>query len=221
MKKMIVSLTVMVFVFSQNLRAQQPTAVDLGLSVKWANCNLGASRPEGAGNYYTWGDTKKWDSSRTGDSKWYKTRWREGVGGEGFIKYCRDYSKWTGTGKPDGKSTLDPQDDAVRVNLGGKWRMPTYAEIMELYNNCTWEWRIQNGTKGYKVTSSKNGRSIFLPIVGYWWGHDYKNTSYSGYLSSSLWKWDNHCWGIILERDNVEIGSLYRGDGFCIRPVCK
>lgn len=78
MKKMIVSLTVMVFVFSQNLRAQQPTAVDLGLSVKWANCNLGASRPEGAGNYYTWGDTKKWDNSRTGDSKWYKTRWREG-----------------------------------------------------------------------------------------------------------------------------------------------
>ena len=31
-------------------------SVDLGLSVRWASMNVGASAPEGRGDYFAWGD---------------------------------------------------------------------------------------------------------------------------------------------------------------------
>lgn len=227
MKKTFISLMVIVFAISSSIKAQQMKAVDLGLSVKWASCNLGTSQPEGAGDFYTWGDIKKWDESRTGDGKWFKMKWFYGtegrVGGDGFTKYGykdqEDY--WSGTGDPDGKTSLDMADDAAHVKLGGTWRMPTYKEILELYNNCTWEWRIQNGVKGYKVTSNRNGRSIFLPIVGHWFGNKFKDDLFSCYMSSTLWENSCHCWGIKLSNHDVEIGNVYRNQGYSIRPVCR
>ena len=70
----------------------------------------------------------------------------------------------------DGKTVLDPEDDAAAVNLGGKWRMPTETEVTELVNMCTWEWTSVNGVNGCKVTGP-NGNSIFLPASGPFWGN--------------------------------------------------
>ena len=132
--------------------------VDLGLSVKWATCNVGATTPEGYGDYFAWGETK-----RKGDYDWSTYKWCNGDE-YSMTKYCT--SSYYGT--VDNKTTLELTDDAARVNWGGKWRMPTKAEYDELCNtsNCTWTWTTQNGVNGYKVTSKKNGNSIFLPAVG-------------------------------------------------------
>lgn len=114
--------------------------VDLGLSVKWATCNVGASTPGAYGNYYAWGETSpkpeySWNNSASKGKAW------NDIGG-------------------------NSSRDAATANWGGKWRLPTKAEFQELVNSCTWEWAIQNGNKGYKVTGP-NGQSLFLPAAGY------------------------------------------------------
>lgn len=114
-----------------------PKAIDLGLSVKWASFNLGASKPEEYGNYYCWGETKP-------SAQYDKSRDNEYENG----------------------STLKPEDDAATVNLDGKWRTPTKEEIDELMNKCTRKWTTLNGIKGIRITGP-NGKSIFLPAAGY------------------------------------------------------
>lgn len=143
-------------------------AVDLGLSVKWADCNVGATSPEGYGDYFAWGETKPKDVYNL--STYFDTA------GYGFSKYTIST-----------KTTLDPEDDAAHVNWGGDWRMPTKAEQEELRNNCFWTWTTQNGVKGYKVTSKVNRNSIFLPAAGSRSYGDLSNAgSYGYYWSSSL-----------------------------------
>ena len=128
--------------------------VDLGLSVKWATCNMGASSPEEYGDYYAWGETETKSTYDWNTYKWCK-------GSENTLtKYCTD----SDYGTVDNKTVLDPEDDVAHVKWGGNWRMPTDAEIEELRENCIWKWTTQNGKNGYKVTSKKNGNSIFLPL---------------------------------------------------------
>ena len=88
--------------------------VDLGLSVKWATCNVGASKPEDYGNDYAWGETSTKSS------------------------YTSDSSKTYGKQMNDIKG--NSQYDAARANWGGTWRLPTGAELEELKNKCTWRW---------------------------------------------------------------------------------
>ena len=129
--------------------------VDLGLSVKWATCNVGATTPEGNGDYFAWGETETKEDYDLDSYKWfYNSSHRP-------FKYSEE----------DNKTTLEPEDDAATVNWGGNWRMPTTTEIKELLNtdNCTWEWKENyNSTdaNGYLVTSKKTGNSIFLPAAG-------------------------------------------------------
>lgn len=158
-------------------------AVDLGLSVKWASWNVGASSPEGYGAYFAWGETDmKWVYD------WSTYKWCNGDYNK-LTKYCptnnADY--WDGTGSPDGKTVLDIEDDAARANWGGTWRMPTDAEWTELRNNCTWTWTTQNGVNGRLVTSNSNGNSIFLPAAGHRSSSTFYGAgSYGYYWSSSL-----------------------------------
>ena len=114
--------------------------VDLGLSVKWATCNVGATTPEGYGDYFAWGETQpkttyNWSTYKYCNGSYYT-----------LTKYCVDYSY----GTVDNKTTLELTDDAARVNWGGKWRMPTKAEYNELKNssNCTWTWTQKSGVRG-------------------------------------------------------------------------
>lgn len=154
--------------------------VDLGLSVKWATCNLGASVPEEYGLYFAWGETQpKRDYSRE-TYKWYD---------EANKIYLKYYTKYD---KKDGKRSrellkLDMEDDASAAMLGGKWRLPTSEEWEELLGSCKMEW-IENSS-GYKVTSLINGNSIFLPASGYRLGTSLLNVGESGlYWSSTYYK---------------------------------
>ena len=129
--------------------------VDFGLSVKWATCNVGAVTPEDMGGRYAWGETVTKDYY-----DWDNYIWCDG---EEWLqnKYCTyDY-----TGKVDGKTKLDDEDDVAQQLWGNGWRMPTREEAEELCNNTTWEFTTRNGVQGYIVTG-KNGNSMFVPSCG-------------------------------------------------------
>lgn len=152
--------------------------VDLGLpsGTKWAICNVGATSPEGYGDYFAWGETSPKSNYAWSTYKYYN----------GSSSKLTKYNTKSDRGTVDNKTTLDLSDDAARTNWGGKWRMPTEAEQNELRNNCTWTWTTKNGIKGYKVTSKTNGNSIFLPAAGYRDGTSiYGGVGYTGYSWSS------------------------------------
>ena len=131
--------------------------VDLGLSVCWADCNVGANSPEEYGGYYAWGETEEkakydWDTYKFGNVVKYKMKIDQ--------RTCRCI-------KDASKTQLDDEDDVAQVKWGNNWRMPTYPEIKELVNECSWEWITVNDVTGYKVTGP-NGNSVFLPAAGFY-----------------------------------------------------
>lgn len=190
--------------------------VDLGLpsGLKWATCNVGATKPEEYGNYYAWGET---EPKTTYDLSTYK--WCNGSNTT-FTKYSTSSSK----GTMDNKTVLKLADDAAAVNWGGAWRMPTDAEWTELRNNCTLTWTDDyNGTgvKGRIVTGT-NGNSIFLPAAGYRGsGVLYKAGNYGYYWSSSLNTGNSsYAWNVYFYSDFVGRGDgNYRWYGLSVRPV--
>ena len=113
--------------------------VDLGLSVMWATCNIGADSPEDYGNYYAWGETETKDTYTSSNS----------------VTYGVSMSDFSGSA----------YSDAATANWGSTWRMPTSSEIDELISDCTWTWTTLNDVNGYEVTGT-NGNSIFLPAAG-------------------------------------------------------
>lgn len=149
-----------------------PTAVDLGVSVKWASFNVGASKPSEAGLYYAWGET----FNKTMDEFSWKSY---------FLGANADGTTMKKYNETDGLVTLQPKDDAASVNYGGSWRMPTLEEIDELREKCTWSWETVEGMNGYRITGT-NGNSIFLPALGYFdkQPEAVNNTGY--YWTSSL-----------------------------------
>ena len=153
--------------------------VDLGLSVKWATCNVGASSPEGYGSYFAWGET-----SPKSEYSWTTLKYCNNTTGDSFSKYNQ-----TEGGTGDNRTVLELSDDAACANWGGSWRMPTDAEFQELIDKCTWTWTKVNGKKGYKVVSKSNGNSIFLPAAGYRVGTSLSFAGSDGsYWSSSLYE---------------------------------
>ena len=187
--------------------------VDLGLSVKWATCNVGASTPEGYGYYFAWGETT---TKSTYDWSTYK---HCNGSDDSLTKY--NYGSYYGT--VDNKTTLELSDDAARVNWGGLWRMPTKAEQDELRNNCTWTWTTQNGVNGYKVTSKSNGNSIFLPAASGRSGSSlYGAGSRGSYWSSSLSpNYELNACSLFFDSSGVDWNGGLRYDGFSVRPVCQ
>lgn len=192
--------------------------VDLGLSVKWATCNVGANKPEGYGDYFSWGETQPKYGCSEGNYKWYNRTWDSR---DTLTKYCTSSSY----GAVDNKTQLDLSDDAARTYWGGSWRMPTEAEFTELREQCTWTWTTQNGVKGYEVTSMKSGytnQSIFLPAAGYRSGSSLVTEGYEGhYWSSSLSAVasSNAC-RLEFESDGVYSSGYSRYLGLSVRPVC-
>lgn len=186
--------------------------VDLGLSVKWATCNVGADSPEDYGDYFAWGET---EPKSTYYCSTYK--WSEGDS-DNLTKYCTISSY----GTVDYKTQLDLSDDAARVNWGGSWRMPTHEEFTELRERCSWTWPTQNGVKGYKVTSKTNGNSIFLPAAGYRYDSSLTEVGSRGYYwSSSLYADNPHdAWYVGLRSSVVVWKGNDRCYGRSVRPVC-
>ncbi len=188
--------------------------VDLGLSVMWATCNVGADSPEDYGDYFAWGETEPKDDYRCSTYKWRDVY-------ENYTKYCTDNDH----GNVDNKTVLESTDDAAIVNWGGVWRMPTVAEMKELTMQCTWTWTTQNGVNGCKVTSKSNGNSIFLPAAGcYYYEYGLTDAGLSGvYWSSSLDTYNSdQAIGMyfIGSGEGYSGGGLSRCYGLSVRPVC-
>jgi len=205
---------------NKNPQEAIPEAVDLGLSVKWATFNVGASNPEESGDFYAWGETEP----KT-DYSWETYKWCN-VSDTTMTKYCND-SEYGYNGYTDFLTILEASDDVASVKWGGSWRMPTQAEFEELSNssNCTWTWTTQNGVNGYLVTSKKSGyegASIFLPAAGHRCDTILNNVGdYGDYRSSSLFTtYPCGAWNLDFYSHYRYMDNNYRYFGFSVRPVC-
>jgi hypothetical protein len=189
--------------------------VDLGLSVKWAMCNIGSKTIEDPGWLFAWGETMPKISYVWESYSFYE------ITKATLSKYCTDSLY----GNVDWRIDLEPEDDAARTNWGGDWRMPTYEELNELCINCTWRWSELNKVKGYIITGP-NGNSIFLPAAGILQDFDEqpKNVGvYGVYWSNSLNK-DEPCFAGNLDtyKDNHYAGKrIYRFSGLSVRAVIR
>ena len=182
--------------------------VDLGLpsGKKWATCNVGATSPEEYGDYFAWGETMT----------------KETYTEDNCPTYGVSKSELQSQGIIDSEGNLTAQYDVARANWGGTWRMPTYAELKELYTQCTWEWISTNDFKGYSVTGP-NGNSIFLPAAGYRGGSSLSDAGGRGYYWSSAPNESNSKDACSLYFSSSYHGMDYhiRYYGHSVRPVLE
>ena len=180
--------------------------VELGLSVKWATCNVGAETPEAYGNYFAWGETTTKTDYSSSTSATYEL----------------SYSQLQTQGYIDGEGNLTAQHDAATANWGGDWRMPTKAELDELLNNCTWTWTTQNGVNGYNV-EGPSGNSIFLPAAGFRLGSSLSIAGSDGFFwSSTPYESDSRsAYDLNFISDNHYVDYDSRGFGRSVRPVLE
>ena len=187
-------------------------AVDLGLpsGLKWADRNVGAATPEDYGDYFMWGSTTP-DTDKPCD--WAHCPFN---GGQEYFdeEYFNAHkSEWL-----TDEGILKPEHDAALAIMGGRWRMPTQAEMLELLD---WTTQTMEGN-GMRFTSNANGNSIFMPFAGFRYDSDVINVGTHGYaLSSSLYAGNAnyshnlyfYCYGY----DGVYFSSRYFG--FVVRGV--
>ena len=180
--------------------------VDLGLSVKWATCNVGANKPEEYGDYFAWGETTAKETYNWSTYKWYNSS----------TDRITKYRALSGT------YLLELSDDAARVNWGSSWRMPTMEEQDELRIQCTWTWTTQNGVNGYKVTSKSNGNSIFLPAAGFRYDSSLFDVGRDGNYWSSSYRYESTraVYNFNFSSSSVDKYEYFRFIGQSVRPVC-
>lgn len=116
--------------------------VDLGLNVKWARCNLGASTPEDFGSF------------------------KRGYAGNTSINDIEQDLYYDEGFRNPGQTISGTKYDPARSAWSSKWRMPNKSDFEELLSYCSYKSIICNGHKGMLFTSTKNGKSIFLPASG-------------------------------------------------------
>lgn len=174
-------------------------AVDLGLSVYWASCNVGAETPGDYGNYYALGETSP----------------KSYYGEENYSFYNKETKKYTFFGN----EIAGTEYDAATVNWGKDWKMPTKAQFQELRDKCTWEWTQDEGANGYKVTA-RNGNSIFLPATGW---NNYALLSIDEqlyyWISDSIAKAKGSYFTFSGNSNNSYIGMFNKYIGLSVRPV--
>lgn len=220
-------------------------AVDLGLSVKWASCNLGSSFPDIPGDYFAWGEKSSRKSFGSRDYRltnreYYSRSYQEDSSEDGkpvltlstnglpFLKYNME---------GDGLFALDAMDDPATISLGAPWRLPTRDEFQELVNGCSWQWVENVGNtinrepsdepclNGYKVTSDTSGNHIFLPAAGV----NYNESEFDSFLMPSFgrfgayWTRDlrsrENASGLLFSKSEIRLTAYSRKKGLCIRPV--
>ena len=228
-------------------------AVDLGMELEradgttyklyWAECNLGAEKPEDYGDYYAWGEVEPyyssqdpltWKDGKSAGYDWASYRWCNGASNK-LTKYCLKANTdcWDGEGSPDGKTVLDPEDDAAHMQLGGKWRIPTMKEmeaLLALKSKEDYTWEEFGEVAGVRITRKSTGAVLLLPAAGY-----RDNTSVlSAKLSCQYWSSTGFLGGsyfgpydasglFIIKNSMIGSRTAYdpRNRGFSIRPVTE
>ncbi len=173
--------------------------VDLGLSVKWATCNVGANSPEEYGDYFAWGEVSPKENYTERNSVTYHDSLIGDISGN--VQY-----------------------DAATANLGGSWRMPTKTECQELIDHCSSEWITRNGVNGTLFTSNINGNSIFLPAAGTRHEEELNNDgTVCYYLSSTPYEDNDYCAYHLAAGYGglADIVIWNRGTGCTVRPVTE
>ena len=125
-------------------------AVDLGLSVLWANCNLAAKQPRYYGAHVAWGEPTGmlWSGAGIG--------WNDNG-------YTWNTSNYGGNNPP--ADIAETSLDIVAQNWGDGWHIPSYSEAKELCEQCQWKLQTYGDIKWYEVIGP-NGNSIIMPLPG-------------------------------------------------------
>ena len=178
-------------------------AIDLGLpsGTLWASYNIGATKPEEYGDYYSWGETETKDSYT----------WDNYIHCDGTKETCHNI----------GADIAGTDYDVAHKLWGDRWTMPTKAQINELTKQCTKEWTTLNGVKGCKITGP-NGNSIFLPAAGFavYDYLPYKPDVYGMYMSSTMCEDDiAENWYLDADENNFVRAGVWKYYGFSVRPV--
>ena len=186
-----------------------PHLIDLGLpsGTKWACCNMDTDHPENQsptnyGSFYAWGETEVKDNYE----------WITYIHSDGAYNTCHNL----------GSDIAGSENDVAHVKWKGEWKMPTYDQINELYNNCNYEWKVVNGVYGVQFTGSNGGR-VFLPASGYRQGGSLYGQDINGYYWSStqLPSSMNYAYGLYFRSDYVNYTNSSRYTGNTVRPVIK
>ena len=166
--------------------------VDLGLSVMWADANVGAENPEDYGNYYCWAETSPRE---------YFNFYEYNYGG---------YTTMTKYNTTDGLTRLLKEDDAASANMGGKWRIPTNEEWNELISMCQLSLDTVNSHPGLRYTAS-NGNSIFIPRAGGMW------FSENNVLNSRVYYWSADVYNQACE-NAYSFSNNLQSDRYALEP---
>lgn len=207
------------YVVTRKYNIAQSGYVDLGLSVKWAAFNLGASSPEESGFKFSWGEVRPADDvemSPDNDDLWHG--YDLFAGGDPYGNPARliRYNSDPELGVVDNKAVLDTLDDAAYIATGGVGRTPTAAEFQELLDRCTWEFIEYKGSWGAVVTGP-NGAQIFLDAEG-----QFDHCSY--YMTASRDKDSRRMISCLIGNDSFDMDSkdsivCDRCDFFSVRAV--
>lgn len=182
-------------------------AVNFGSSfnIYWSSVNFGAENPEDFGSYISWGELDPKSSY-------------------GWSTYMVTLPSWCGTDKDALKDVGDiasTANDVIAAKWGEGWRMPTAAEVNTLINSSylTWAWTSSEGVYGYTVTST-NGKSIFLPVAGYYSEDLLAHPGAKGrYWTSTKGETDYSAYSLDFSSDGIFLDQHNRNLGFVIRPV--
>ncbi len=170
-------------------------AIDLGLSVKWATCNVGAFAPEEYGDYFAWGETESKEEYTAANSLTY---------GQEDVKHIAG----------------DVRYDAARCHWRATWRLPNKKEWEELRDKCTWLWSSREGIFGYNIIGP-NGNAIFLPTTGKRLGTSIHYVETCGCYWSSLAPESNtlNAYTLGFYDSSYNLDWEDRSFGRCVRPV--
>ena len=190
----------------------------------WAECNVGASKPEEYGYYFWWGDTVGYTNTGSG---WISVKDGTSISfsssGIAASTYNKDNSALLSAGYIDSTGNLVAAHDAATAHLGAPWRMPTDAEFSALVENCTTEWITTNGVPGRLVTGKGEyaNRSIFLPAAGY--GYDSSlillGSDGSYWSSTPDSDYSGIAWFLYFSSGSFSGNTYGRYDGQSVRPV--
>lgn len=203
--------------------------VDLNLPSKtlWASMNVGAETCVGPGDIFAWGET----SQREGLYNWLTyTKLGNGYDEQRHLPILTKYCLSDEYGAVDSISALLDEDDAATVNWGPEWCTPSYKQIKELIDHCTWYWTSVNGQYGYLIASNRNDNAIFLPAAGeigsayqdspdrwevgwagFYWSRNIENEQ--GYSGSA--------YILTFDKKDLYTAASYRCYGYTVRPVRK